>query len=864
MAEFSVDLGNGLYMDSSGVLSKGPIPGKPIYATPGGGFPVKLDTFEKAFNGLAKALPDKNDPKSRDKFDDILIAIEMAAEDKEHLIDALQAVGAVASVVGSVIPVLGAALAVLTLLLGLFKEGPSALELLITKRFDDLARQLKSLEIQIQQRDLRDQRIKISAAMDALANYVFELKNTPPEAAVLVLRQQEMRSQLKDAGDAVRILLDSGTWLASFSQNEYSAVWPWLQSKLHTFPRDGAPLPALMPAQGANRFNHALMVPLGLFAVTSYLTVLRGLAPEFRSTRENREDLWAFARDLQTLAENMRAEGLARTVYTASDFQDGAGHEFPFGIAAEEVIDLSAVGVRPFLKPNSTRFAVGAMDLCVYNDSYFTPGFSAGSIQFAGDQYAKQGLLNVRWGPPAILESYQISQPAGATGFTTQTLYRITNPEDCAIAANAQAELDYANLLYSSGYLNLVHLIAVLRNEATDPTTSQTVSANAWLRRKPGTALPVTVHSEPILLTGVVSSPAEQEPQHYKAIVELTTQPLGRDRTLHYKVWLRTLAIGFSGGGSRWSEQDYGTFYQTDYINDADHPGCVTLVTSAGQPIGQFQIADGPSPAQPHNVSGKAVLQAITHDWWVPVKPSSVIKFKGKDSAALRALGWEAGGSTSTPNPPSTFTLLRDHIPESAQIAIDEFASWIDAVEPATGQHRMAAQNEIHIDYTLEWAGDRMTVSLHNDPTDRNYVVYLVVEETLGSGQVLHTAQRIPVIGQLTFVPQTYFDEEAAALNRLGKTMSDFASRYVRSVSQVRGSSGPPGPDPLFGLTHEQIAADPVLREYQLGGLTTRESQERLAIQAAQHLPAAAVLRQSLKEAGIPAFSVHALHNLSK
>jgi hypothetical protein len=151
-----------------------------------------------------------------------------------------------------------------------------------------------------------------------------------------------------------------------------------------------------------------------------------------------------------------------------------------------------------------------------------------------------------------------------------------------------------------------------------------------------------------------------------------------------------------------------------------------------------------------------------------------------------------------------------------------------------------------------------MTVSLHNDPTDRNYVIYVVVEETLGSAQVLHTVQRIPVIGQLTFVPQTYFDEEAAALNRLGKTMSDFASRYARSVSQVSGPPGPPG-SPLFGLTHEQIAGDPVLREYQLGGLTTRESLERLAAQAAQHQPAAAILRQSLKEAGIPASSVHAL-----
>jgi hypothetical protein len=258
-----------------------------------------------------------------------------------------------------------------------------------------------------------------------------------------------------------------------------------------------------------------------------------------------------FAAALEVLAENMRAEGLARTVYITADFQHGAAGGIPWGIGPEEVIDLSALGFPPFLKPGSTRFSVGAVDLRVYNNAYFTPGFSAGSIQLPGDQYAKQGLLNVRWIPPAKLESYQETIASGQTGYATHTRYRITNPEECANAANAQAELDYADLLYSSGYLNLVHLVAVLRNEATDPSTSQTVRAGASLQRKPGASVSVTVKSEPILLTGVISSPAQQEAQEYKATVSLTTQPLGRDRKLHYKVWLRTLSVSFSPSGPR-------------------------------------------------------------------------------------------------------------------------------------------------------------------------------------------------------------------------------------------------------------------------------------------------------------------------
>jgi hypothetical protein len=89
-AEFSVHLGGGLYMDSSGVLSHGPEPGKPVYATPGGGFPVPLDAVAKAFQGLAKALPNAKDPKSREKFDEIFNGIGMAAADKENLIGVLR------------------------------------------------------------------------------------------------------------------------------------------------------------------------------------------------------------------------------------------------------------------------------------------------------------------------------------------------------------------------------------------------------------------------------------------------------------------------------------------------------------------------------------------------------------------------------------------------------------------------------------------------------------------------------------------------------------------------------------------------------------------------------------------------------
>jgi hypothetical protein len=874
-AEFSVYLGGGLYMNSQGVLSHGPEPGKPVYQTPGGGLPIQPDALAKAFQGIAKALPDKDDPKSREKFDKILDGIGMAAADKENLIGVLQSVGAVASVIGSVVPVAGAALAVLTLLLGLFKNGPSALELLISRRFDELERKIKALEIQIQQRDLRNQRNAISAALAALANYVVELKNTPPDQATLLQRQQDVRNQVDAAGLAVRNLLDSSTWLASFDRNEYQHVWPWIAHRLFTLPTIGGIQPAVYPPQGANHFDHRLMVPLVMFAVTGYLTVLRAAAPEFRSTRQHREDLWDFAVTLEILVENMRREGLARTVYTAADFDGGAAGGIPWGLSPEEVVDL--FGLAPYLAPDSTRFAVGALDLWAHNDGYFTPQFSASAIQFPGPENAKQGLINVRWIPPARLDRYEEIVPS--LGWEpanqppkTQRRYRIANPDECAKAANAVAEQNYVDLLYSSGYFNLIHLIATLRNEATDPDRSQTVQSDAWLRCKPGTAVDVTVESQPILLTGVISAAAERQPQEYKATTWFTTQPLGRERKLTYRVWLRTLSANFSAASGSWrSEQQYTDYHQVGYTNDPERPGFKKLFTSTGVPLSQLKIAEGTSTAESRESSGTAVLQAVTFDWWMPVAPLGYTKIVSEEilkQASFRATGFEvasesAGGPKTSPAVPAPLPqtlpigVVRDVTGIRDDIKFSDLFGWEDGTEPVKGQRRLAALGEVQLDYTLHWQADRLTVSLKNNrPTDRNYVVYVVVEETLGSGEVLHTVERIPITGQLTFVPQSFFDQEAEAQAKMARFFRDFAAHYAKSLRDIPRPAGPGDPDEwhidgLLGLDRKIIAGDPVLRELQLGILSAPQDFERFVTLALRHPPAIRVLRQLLTETGV-------------
>ncbi len=874
-AEFSVHLGGGLYMNSRGELSRGPEPGKPIYGTPGGGLPVNVDAFAKAFQGIAKALPDKDDPKSRQKLDKIFDGIGMTTANINNVIDVLQGIGAVASVIGSVVPIIGAVLAALTALLGIFKEGPSALELMIGRRFDELQRTIEALEVQIQQRDLRNQRSVISNALASAANYVAELKNSPPDEATLLLRRQDVRHQISLAATAVRNLLDSSTWLVSFDTNEHKWVWPWMAHRLYTVPATGAPLRATFLPQGANCFDHRLMVPLTGFGVTAFLTALRAVSPEFRSTRENREDMWDFAAALDVLVINMRREGLARTIYTAADFSDGALGSVPWGFEPGEVVDLSILGQPPRLAEGGTRFPVGALDLRLHNDSYFTPGFSAGRIQHSGWQYAKQGLLNVRWTPPARLEAYDV--PVPSLGWEpanqpprTQRRYRITNPDECAAAANAQAEQDFSDLLFSSGYLNLVHLLATLRHEATDPDRSQTVTTDAWLRRKPGAETAVLVESRPILLTGVVSAAAERQAQEYKATTWFTTQPLSRERKLNYRVWLRTLPMTPSLSGSAADAADeYRGYHRVTYTNDAAHPGCKQLVTSTGQALDGLKIADGGTSSQTREQEGTAVLTAHTYEYWIAVKliDRPEILVEELTEASLRAVGWEAGasihlaeastGPTVTPQAlpmlgggqPSGFGSLA--AAANLEIKYSDLIGWVIGSEPDKVRRRNLEEHEVRIDYKMRWQADRLTVSLANNrEQDRNYVIYVVVEETLGSGTVLHTVERVPVTGQLTFVPQSFFDEEAEALAKTARFFRDFARRYAKSLGDLPRPGGPGDPDPgwLLGVDRHRLMADPVMQMLELSAPISDDTAERFYAMAVQHPPAAAVLRELLGE----------------
>jgi hypothetical protein len=476
--------------------------------------------------------------------------------------------------------------------------------------------------------------------------------------------------------------------------------------------------------------------------------------------------LRSFARKLDDLAQAMRIFELARTIYAPAHFA-------PL-VPYYDVVAGPAPGELA-IRPDCNRWPVGALDLRVHDDHFFAQFLHE---LWQSDQYGwvhdtKFAGMNMRWIPPAKLVPAEFGN------------YRITNPEECAAAANAQAEQDYAMLLALSGYPQLLRLAALFRDEATEPATSQTVAPGApALYRHPLPSSTVTVKSRPVFLTGqVISATARREPQQCMATIAIATQPLKRALPAQYRVMLRTLR---SPEADTWVETPYSDYQRADYEPDPANPdGFLRLALTNDEPMAldahrlvpekpdEWQISPRERPV---HREGVAELVADTFDWWIPIAaPLSIDSPTGIELTELHAYGKLAklmtvdlhppgsGGASAPPTggggastPPAS-----DSGPGAIDPAglfephgyIPEF-SWMTFPQDWDGQHREMVRKTVRVEYILDWDGARLDFSVKGDPADRSYVVYAVVEEGLtGSGQVLHTAVKLPINGLLTYVP---------------------------------------------------------------------------------------------------------------
>ena len=804
---YVIQLGSGLYLDDRGLLHQGPIPSVPSYVMPGGALATANEAakLSKTFRDIGDALPSKPDATDGkdafDKFEKFSAKLADLGLPNQDLAKLLGVVGKIAETVGTVFVVLGVAVAAAKLL-GLFNEGPSPLEVLVKARFDALDREIRALHALAVQKDLGHQRDALAAARSTVQSFVAQRDSGTMTAAQIESRLQTLITELSLlSANQILALLDPITYTVLFDTEQYSKVWPWIVNWLFRVPAGSTPQRATFPIVNAAFFDHRLAVALAPQAAQTFLVLVRSLTPEFRTTGDFRPTLRDFAEKLTSLAESVRNATLARTIYSEGDF----------GWLIDDfyVIDSQPGIIKPTLKPDYTM-VVGAMDLCNHDDAFFADVAKPASLIAPGS--SRRGSLDFRWHPPATLE-----RVIGASGLVHSdgspiTQYRITNPKECADIANEISLQDYSDVMLSSGYLTLVQLAAQMHHAATQPDKSETVQGEVLLLRltQPGSTVTVVSAPGPILFTktGEIKAEAWREPQQVRAFATATTQRIPRTAPLiSYRVLLRTVASALPP--RVWTEPNYESVQWGAYRPDPLHPGFQRLVltTSSNAVLQEEVLMEGSSitAARPE-VNRSLDFKAHTFDWWIPQQPRPGVT----KSAVIDAPGHHVVGnvlprtSPLSPNPLPNFQLSSKDFDPANAASVVMGLGWEDGAQ-SQGHHREMQEAMVQMRVKLDWQGSNIRLAIENRPQDRNYVVFLVIEETFGSVEsdeqapkVLHTAFPIAINGQLTYVPQSLFDEETAASNK----QRAFAQKYAISVNPK------PGHPVIKGVTERELSTD--------------------------------------------------------
>lgn len=783
-SEFALHLGQGWYVDVDGRFHSEPVTAAATYEQPGG-LPFDAKAVKDAFNDVKGVLPDTDDPKSVAKFRDMGLP--------EETIKFLGAIGVAAGAAGTAMGIV-AFLFAAAKFVGLFTDGDDAL----MKKVDAVFKELRAFS-RSQGNEVRDKMIaevisELTVALNSVKSYIDELKAyVNDDATQLELRRQELRAMETRAATTALRATSPLSWTRAFDVAEYTGSWFWLNGWLQVQPEAGPQMPYLLPPQADARQDSRIMVPVALYAAQSYLMTIRGITPEFRTTGEFRDNLASLANNLSALAANMRLQSLAKIIYKPEDFIYVPA-EFPVG-DANKITSM-------------THYTVGAVDLCSDTDAFVrTPPFSDQQWQdaWAGRGTLRRGQMEFYWLPSQTPYTYPVK------GYE--------HPEAAVAEANAIAEQRYVELLLRSGYLQLSHQAALLRHLSTEPRKSETVTGEAGYALKELGARDVTAKSEQIPFAGVIESPAKLQRRSWSARTRVGTQPLGHQRMVDYRILLRSVPALDLG---KYSEApDYDRVYSATYENDPTRPGYKRLKVnfSVDDVIDEVELFRGKSPQDLKHSKGKSSLRVTSFDWYVREHsalsgvPSALIDAvrqsidASDDAQPGHGSGFHAepapGPSTKAPGPVMTSVIHNRATVEVAD-AFDSVA-WL-ASPSVRGERRHLRDEQVTVAWSFEWLEDRLRVVVDGSADDRNYVLHLVVEEQLISGQKLHTAFPLTMNNQITLVPQDFLDREQAAWDFAAKTVDFVSHHYAKSASHIRGKQLEVQVDPTALLSRPGIA----------------------------------------------------------
>ena len=778
---FAFELASGVYVDADGQLIPGQPPaGTPVYKSPWQ-LPVDPGKVRDALKEVKDAL---NGLQKNQQF---LLDLHIWAGDQTGA-EVLNFIKGVSAIAGAVAPVFAAVAvaAQLAQMFGLFSKGPDPLTALIDQRFTEL----QQLMVSQSQQDFLTANAAIRGDYLNISNVVHTLFRRQGNSTLeqYLIDQQSAANTLNlGTGVVLRMFNPAGSWGVLQDESRLS-TWKAIQGRLFNMAPDGQAAPCIF--RHGLMFDHRPMVPFVIAVTIQYLTCLRTLSPEYRSTGEFIDTLIQFGEGLEGLANQMRQMTLARTIYRPEDFQ---------------LVLMSSEVQQSFLgKPavRTTRWPVGALDVLQHDDVYIgaqlavarqgqPPGFQAATL--------RAGCMDYAWSPPARLTPVVWEQ-----GGLVTTQWRIDNPQECADAANAQAEKDYADLLVLSGYVQLMHLATLCRHEATEPDRSQTVS----IPRQPlliysnQTDKNVRVESHWMMGGAHVSANAVQRSRGCWASVRFKTQPIKRAKQLLYRVVLRTLP----------DLTAYDNYFKPYYVPDPNNPGIMKLVIDRdpaaldSKPIPNQWL---PSPRNGAiHYEGTEMLLADTYNWFTPVMSILGSLATLHDfNHVVEVLGPKGLGNTSgdvaapsTPVPAGGSALSPTHsgvLGGVNRLVVEQTAaSSVVLGEPPSLDPRRSAREKVRqaveVKWTVDWEADELMVSVHTKPAARSVRIFVVVEElfVLDNNNVMETACEIPMDGLISLVPQKFFDDEVRAMVEAAKAIASNVGRVPLEVGNIH----PPGP----------------------------------------------------------------------
>jgi hypothetical protein len=778
---FSVHIGGGLYLDSSGDLTFGPPGNAQVYGAPGG-FHLDTKKVQETFKDLSGLLP--KDEAAQKKW------LEWGVP--KELVDTLAKVAGAAGIVASAVSIYAWAIGVLLTIMDLVAGADGMSPELATTLYS-IKNQLRGGELL----DRADRMIQMHSEFDGRIDELRGKLNTIAVENPAPARRAELFGQMQSVVDELSVPLSrlrDQEWATTYERDFYKGR-AFASARLVAQKSDGSLAPVGMEPQGITWFDYRLGVPMLLYAATAYTAMAQVAMPWFRSAGTYAQQLRKTADALDRFVLRMQDESLARTEHTAQS------------ILSEQVTPVVDID-EPLPAPWSpgvaagagTRtYAVGAFDLVRYDDAFLADRWLA---QFqAGVDRGRRGLFDFRW--------------------TTS----LTDLDEIAAAANDQARQDYANLQAATGMFRLISTAAWLRFLSTPPTSSQTVTGSVSESHVLVDEQPTTATSPPIFPVGVIEHAATLKRYAARGYARISTQMPGFVPQFHYRVVLRTIESVHGKDG--WNRAGYiGRVWDTSYEETAGDARLKRLQTlfRPGEVLFERVLYDGPSPAAAAApVSGQATIRATTYDWYVPVvTPWSRFRPGVEVRKAVE-------GASDRPSPATTIAdggvsihLLSDPAatPEMTVrsgagpfgMGIEDL--WLEGgrrialgdVLPEAAERRHTRVEEVKLEWELTWNADRLAVDLRGDHLDRPFQVHVVVEERVYSGETapdgvltpiandalvehIHTPFVAELVNQVVLVPEEFFEQEREAIEAGSKLWYDFIRRY--SISAAVGPGDP-------------------------------------------------------------------------